>query len=176
MNITYIITVIIHSTGGWAIKSQTIFMYISCFIFVLTAYKIPKKMKPYEIYVTSLFAVLFGLIVDLVLAVKYKLYVLDDPGIQINPLIGQVVLYWTASIITLNLYPFDQSKTKKFIYVSILTLLTVAFELLSSLFGFIKYNEWKIWYSVLCYPFLIMFLVLHFKLFQRLVNRSLKQP
>jgi hypothetical protein len=89
-------------------ETQTIFVRIASFSLALLAYIIPKKMKPYEIYVTSSFAVLFGLLVDTVIAVKYKLYVLDKPGIQIPPLMGQVILYSSASIILLNFYPFDK--------------------------------------------------------------------
>ncbi|MDQ1143916.1 CBS domain containing-hemolysin-like protein [Bacillus sp. SORGH_AS 510] len=153
-------------------QPQTIFVFIASFIFALVAYIIPKKMKPYEIYSTALFATLFGLLVDTVIAVKYKLYVLDKPGIQIPPLIGQVVLYSTTSIILLNLYPFDKSKKWKIVYILCFTLLTVVFEYISFLFGFIKYYNWSIWYSALCYPFLIYFLVLHYKFFQWLVNRT----
>ncbi|MGM0904424.1 MAG: CBO0543 family protein [Bacillota bacterium] len=154
-------------------ETQTIFMYIAIFILALVVYKVPKKMKLYEIYATSLFAIVLGLLVDTVLAVKYKLYVLDKPGIQIHALIGQVILYSTASIITLNFFPFDKQVKWKVVYIFGLTLLTVAFEFLSFTYGFIKYNEWKFWYSALCYPFLIFFLVLHYEFFKWLVKRTL---
>jgi hypothetical protein len=158
--------------GRFGMEKQPIFIYLSCLIFVLVAYFIPKKMKSYEIYATSLFAVLLGLLVDMVLAVKYKLYVLDKAGIQIPPLIGQVILYATASIILLNYYPYNKPIKWQIVYILIVTLITLAFEYLSLLFGFIKYNEWKMWYSALCYPFLIYLLVVHYKYFQRLVARS----
>ena len=129
-------------------------------------------MKLYEIYATSVFATAFGLIVDSVIAVKYKLYVLDKPGIQIPPLIGQVVLYSTTSIILLNFYPYDKPFKWKAVYIFCFTLITVGFEFLSFQFGFIKYYEWNIWYSALSYPFLIYFLLIHYKFFQWLVKRS----
>lgn len=151
---------------------QTIFVYLASFIFLLIAYLIPKKLKPYEIYATTLFATLFGLLVDIVIATKYQLYVLDKPGIQIPPLIGQVVLYSTTNIILLNLYPYDKSKEWKAGYILLVTLFAVAFEYLSYKVGFIKYNEWKIWYSALCYPFLSYFLVIHYRFFKRLVEKS----
>lgn len=151
-------------------ESETIFVYVSSIIFVVVAFIIPKKMKAYEIYVTTIFAVLFGLLVDIVLAVKYKLYVLDKPGVQIPTLVGQVILYATASIMTLNLYPYQKSKTTKIIYILLVTVVTLAYEYLAFIYGFIKYNEWKIWYSALCYPFLIYFLVLHYRFFQRIVR------
>ena len=153
-------------------EPQTVFVYIASFILVLVAYIIPKKVKLYEIYVTSLFSTLFGLLVDTVIAVKYQLYVLDKPGIQIPPLIGQVVLYAATNIILLNLYPFNKPIKWRLIFIFCFSLLTIVFELISYKFGFIKYNEWKIWYSALCYPFLIYFLVLHYKFFQWLVKRT----
>lgn len=154
-------------------EQQTIFVYIASFILAFVAYIIPKKVRTYEIYVTSLFAVVLGLLVDTVLAVKYKLYVLDKAGVQIPPLIGQVVLYYATSVILLNFYPFDKRLRWKLAYVLFFTLLTVLFELVSLKFGFIKYNEWKIWYSAFCYPLLIFILVFHYKFFQWLVKRSL---
>jgi len=154
-------------------EPQTIFVYIASFIFVLVALIIPKKMKLFEIYVTSLFATFFGLFVDTILAVKYRLYVLDKPGVQIPPLVGQVILYSTTSIIVLNLFPFGKPIKWKVVFILCFTLLTVLFEFISFKFGFIKYNEWKIWYSAICYPFLIYFLVLHYKLFLWMVKRTL---
>lgn len=131
-------------------------------------------MKAYEIYVTSLFATVFGLLVDIVLATKYELYLLDEPGIQIPPLIGQIALYFSASIITLNFFPFKKSFKWKIANILCLTIFVMAFEFLSFRVGFIKYNEWNMWYSALCYPFLIYFLVLHYRFFQWLVKRSTK--
>lgn len=154
-------------------EPQTVFVFVACLIFAAVAYTIPKKIKTYELYATSLFAALFGLFVDSILAVKYKFYVLDEPGIQFPPLIGQVVLYSTASIIVLNFYPYDKPLKWKLIYILSVTLLTVAFEYISFKFGFIKYNEWKIWYSAISYPFLTYFLVFHFRLFQWVVRRSI---
>lgn len=138
-------------------EPQTIFVYIASFIFVLVALIIPKKMKLFEIYVTSLFATFFGLFVDTILAVKYRLYVLDKPGVQIPPLVGQVILYSTTSIIVLNLFPFGKPIKWKVVFILCFTLLTVLFEFISFKFGFIKYNEWKIWYSAICYPFQFIF-------------------
>jgi len=154
-------------------EPQTIFVYIASLVFALVAFFIPKKMKPYEIYVTTLFAIVFGLLVDMVLAVKYKLYVLDKPGVQIPPLIGQVILYGATNIILLNFYPFKKSNIWKIVYILCFTFITVVFEFISFTFGFIKYNEWKMWYSALCYPFLIYFLVLHYQFFQWLVERTI---
>ncbi|AST91182.1 MULTISPECIES: hypothetical protein [Sutcliffiella] len=151
-------------------KPETVFVFIASFIFALVAYFIPKKMKPYEIYVTTLFAIVFGLLVDMVLAVKYQFYVLDQPGVQIPALIGQVILYGATSIILLNVYPFNKSVKSQLVFILCFTFITLVFEFLSFTFGFIKYNEWKMWYSALCYPFLIYFLVVHFKFVKWLIK------
>ncbi|MBM6618708.1 CBO0543 family protein [Bacillus suaedaesalsae] len=151
---------------------QTVFIYTTSVLIVVAAFFIPKKIKLYELYTTSIFATLFGLLVDTVLAVKYKTYVLDKPGIQIPPLIGQVVLYFCTNILLLNFYPFNKPLKWRILYVLFFTLLTVVFEFTAYIFGFIKYNEWKIWYSALSYPFLIYFLLLHYKFFLWLVKKS----
>lgn len=89
-------------------EPHLIFMIVSSLVLTAIAYFIPKKMKRYEIYTTATFAILFGLIVDTILAVKYKFYVLDQAGVQIPPLIGQVFLYSSASIIILNTFPYHK--------------------------------------------------------------------
>lgn len=152
--------------------TKTIFVYLSCVVLAVIAYKIPKKMKLYEMYVTSLFAICFGFLVDMILAVKRKLYVLDKPGVQIPPIIGQLILYSTASIILLNLYAYNKPIKWKVMFILIFSVLTLIFEIISNKFRFFKYNEWNIWYSALCYPFLICFLLLYYMFFMKLVKRA----
>ncbi|WP_319922082.1 CBO0543 family protein [Neobacillus dielmonensis] len=151
---------------------ETIYSYVSSVVLAFIAYKIPKKIKPYEIYATSLFSTLFGLLVDSLLETKYRLYLLDKPGIQIPPLVAQVVFYAATNVIILNSFPYHKSTKRKIVYIFCFTLLAVAFEFISYKFKFIKYNEWKIGYSALCYPFLIYLLVIHFRFFQWLVKRT----
>lgn len=153
-------------------EPKTIFMIVGSTALVLAAYLIPKKMQPYEIYVNAIFATLFGLIVDAVLGGRYQLYVLYSTGIQLAVLIAQVVMYASANIILLNYYPFDKSKKSKAIYILCFTLGTVAFEFISLKVGFIKYFSWKLWYSAICYPFLIYFLALQHRFFQWLMKRT----
>lgn len=118
-------------------ETQNIFLTIACILFIFISYIIPKKLKHYENYATALFAVVLGLFVDSILAVKYKLYVLDKVGIQIPALIGQVVLYATASTIILNTFPYDQPSKKKVIYIILATIATIIFEFLAYKFDFI---------------------------------------
>lgn len=153
-------------------EPHLIFLVIASLILIIIAYFIPKKLKLYEIYTTSTFAALFGLFVDSILAVKYKFYVLDKAGIQIPALIGQVILYSTTSVIILNTFPYNKTIKYKIIHVISYSMLTVIFEALAWKFGFIKYNEWKIWYSAVCYPFLILLLIYHYKFYRCLVERS----
>lgn len=159
--------------GGVLLELQTIFVYIVSILFLLIAYIIPKKINLSEIHATSLFATVVGLIVDTILAVKYKFYVLDKEGVQIPPLIGQIILYYVGSLIILNYFPFNRSKLRKVAYILFCSLVAVLFELICYQFKFIKYNEWNIGYSALCYPFIIIFFTLHYKFFRWLANRNL---
>jgi hypothetical protein len=158
--------------GGNAMDLPTIFVIITSVGIILVAYLIPKKLKRYELYATSLFAIAFGLLVDTVLAVKYKLYILDDPGVQIPPLIGQVILYAGTNIMVLNLYPFDKPIIWRVIHIVGFTIFALLFEFISFKVGFIKYNEWNLWYSALCYPFLTYLLVWHYTFFRKMVSRN----
>nr|WP_106782776.1 CBO0543 family protein [Lysinibacillus timonensis] len=153
-------------------EPQTIFVYVVSLVFIILALLIPKKIKRYEMYATSLFSVVVGLVVDTMLAVKYEFYVLDKPGVQIPPIIGQVILYYIGSLLILNFYPYQKSKMWKAGYILFCSLLAVGFEFICYIFNFINYNQWKIWYSALCYPFIISFFVLHFKFFRWLVKES----
>lgn len=152
---------------------QTIFVYIASLVFAVVAYIIPKRIKTYELYATGLFTTVLGLVVDLLLAMKYKLYVLDKPGVQIPPLIGQVVLYFTGCVILLNFYPYQKTIKWKIAYVLFCSFLVTIFEYLCFRFQFMNYYEWSIWYSALCYPFIICLFLIHHKIFQRLVSQSM---
>lgn len=153
-------------------EPQILFSIISCLAFSTVACFIPKRIKRYEQYTTAVFATALGLVVDMILAVKLKLYVLDKPGVQYTPLIAQIVLYFTSSIIVLNFFPFNKSILRKLAYVSGATALTLLFEAAAYMTGFIKYYKWSIGYSALCYPFLILLLVGHHRFFQWLSRRD----
>jgi hypothetical protein len=55
----------------------------------ITAYFVPKKLTKIENYTTSTFALLFGINVDMILNLKYKLYGYFGPGFQWLGLIGE---------------------------------------------------------------------------------------
>lgn len=149
-----------------------VFMIFFCLILVSIAIFMPKKIKRAELYATSAFAVALGLSVDSILALKYKFYTLLGEGVQWGPLFGQIILYASANMIILNYFPYHRSLLRKIIFIIVITAITVIFELLSKITGFIRYNEWNIWYSSLLYPFLILLLVWNMNIFRMLVRKD----
>lgn len=155
-------------------KSDLIFMILASITLILIAFFIPKRLKKQELYATSAFATTLGFVVDTILALKYKLYTLSEEGVQLGPIFGQIFLYISANIIVLNFFPYNKSLKSQGVYIMVITILTLLLEVIASRYGFIRYNEWKLLYSALSYPFLIIILVLNLKFFQRLSSYALE--
>lgn len=66
-----------------------------------------------EIYTTSLFALVFGINVDLVLVFKYHLYGYFGKGFQWLGFVGEFLYFIPVSILFLNYYPFNGTNQKK---------------------------------------------------------------
>jgi hypothetical protein len=161
-----------YTKGMFYMKSDLAFMIIACIILVSAAFFIPKRLKKYELYATVAFATALGFVADTVLALKYKFYTLSEEGVQLGPIFGQILLYSSANILVLNYFPYKKSLKYKVAYIIAVTILTLLFEVIASMFGFIRYNEWNIWYSALSYPILTVIIILNLLIFQRMVKQN----
>jgi len=81
-----------------------IFVYIFFIALNFVSYCVPKRLYKIELYSTTLFALLFGVIADLILDLHYKLYGYFNGGFQWMGLLGEFLCFIPISILFLNYY------------------------------------------------------------------------
>lgn len=152
------------------------FLIISLILFNLTAYLLPKHLTKLEMYSSSLFALLFAVIADKFLDIKYNLYGYFMVGLEWQTFAVAVGIYPAANIIFLNYYPYCQSVLKRTNYVLGWSLFALAFEWASVRAGYFYYHGWTLWYSALCYPPIYYILALNLDLIRKLQAADSDKP
>lgn len=153
-----------------------LFLLLSILVLNGIAFWIPKKLTRHEIYVTSLFAGALAIITDTYLDLKHDLYGYFHVGPDYEVLLVLFGLYPAYNVIYLNLFPYMKGLYAKAVYLLLNWLFCLFYEWLSvQPFGFFYYNGWKLWYSALVYPFLLVTLLGHL-LFVRQLYSPRKQP
>lgn len=144
-----------------------IFITVSIVIVLL----MPKRLKISEMYTTSYFAVFLASLTDIYLDAKLDLYGFFNKGIDWLYIPIFVIIYPAVNIIFLNFFPYRKPNLNKIIYILIFSILTLIIEYISSLTNVFYHNEWKLWHSAICYPFLYTLLLLNLKLIRRLESK-----
>jgi hypothetical protein len=145
-----------------------VFLLISCIVFLLVAYWIPKKLSQFEQYTVILFSILLGLLTDVLLDIKYHLYGYISPGVQYAGFLPILILFPVSGVVFINFFPFKKSFPNKFFYIFGWTIFSLFFEYLSVLSGYFYHNGWNYLYSTIAYPLLLLLHLLHFKFLKNL--------
>jgi hypothetical protein len=128
-----------------------IFTLSSLVINILIILSVRLKLTRQEIYMTWVFVTLNVLIADLLIGDIIDLYDLIDPGPQFYDLFVQVTLPATFGILYLNYMP---KSNKRFIkYLLFWVILSTFYEFLSSIWGYVIYKGWKLWWTPLYFTF-----------------------
>lgn len=142
----------------------------STMIFNLIAYFIPKKLTKQEIYATSLFALVYQLLVDTLLDPIFNLYGYFTVGVDIITIIPVLGIYPSSSLIYLNYYPFLGSALKKALYILSWSLFALFFEWTAIMAGWFYHDEWKLVYSAVSYPIIFFILTMNLSFYRKLGN------
>jgi len=145
-------------------------VFIFFFILDIIAYLVPKRLSKIELYTTSLFALLFGINVDLVLNFKYHLYGYFGEGFQWLGFVGEFLYFIPVSILFLNYYPFKGTNQQKLFYILAWTAGSSITEFIIEKSHFFNYTGWKLWYSIGIYPFVFLILVVHLRIVRRMIK------
>ncbi|WP_419180451.1 CBO0543 family protein [Bacillus salipaludis] len=121
-------------------------------------------------YTSGIFASFLAAISDIYLDIKLDFYGFFSEGVDWLYLPIFIIIYPAASILLLNFYPFQKSLFHKIIYILGCTLFTTVFEYIALHNKVFYYHQWKLWYSITCYPFLFLILLLHLKLIRKLMK------
>lgn len=143
-----------------------LFLTVSVIIINAIAYLIPKNLTKQEIYVTSLFALFFEVMINIFLDIKFNLYGYFDVGVDTLTLIPVFGLYPAASVLFLNFYPYSKSNYLRIYYIAGCSLATLAFEWASIQTGYFYYNTWNLGFSAICYPLIYYILARHLVFFR----------
>ncbi|MGO0061252.1 CBO0543 family protein [Brevibacillus fluminis] len=104
-----------------------------------------------------------------ILNLRNDFYGYFNVGADYRTLIIFFGLYPAFSLIFLNLYPHSAGFLRKTSYIIVFSVLSTALEwLFSTKYGFFYHNEWKLLYSLLAYPFILLLLLFHLVMIRKL--------
>lgn len=142
---------------------SVVLLILTTVISILSVLVMPKRISWIEMYTTSLFVMFLGSVADIYLDVKYDLYGFFTKGVDFEYLLIFIFVYPATNSVFLNFYPQSKSLAKKALYITVWVILTTLFEYISAQTEVFYYNEWKTLYSLFCYPFLYIAMVLNLK-------------
>lgn len=148
------------------------FLLASIFVFNTIAFFIPKRMTGVEIYGTILFATVFQLLVDLYLSTKHDLYGYFVRGVEYKELLIIFGIFPAANIIYLNYFPYKKKLISKIIYILAWSSLITLYEWASVKAEYFYYNGWKLVYSALSYPFILLVLAVNLWFIRKLKEKA----
>ncbi|RCW43469.1 CBO0543 family protein [Paenibacillus prosopidis] len=146
--------------------------YASCSLvfFILTLCFVPKQCKLIPLYGTLMTAILAEFAVDAFLDFKYDLYGYFEKGVEYSGFLVSLGIFPLFNAIFLNLFPFGQSIVRKTVYIFYAIVFCVLYEQGALHFGFLYYNGWKWWYSLLTYPLSLSFVAWNYIRLQKRVE------
>ncbi len=127
---------------------------IVCFWGIVIA--MPKRLPWSEQYACALFALLFNILVDMFFDVGYNFYGYFSKGADWQTLIFLFGVFPPLSMIFLNFYPEHRRWFAKVLYVLMWVGISVFYEWLSLTSGLLYYNQWRLWYSAVMYPAILV--------------------
>lgn len=148
-----------------------LFLILTVILFNLFALFMPKRMSMIEIITTCLFALHLQTIFDVYLDLKYGWYGYFQKGADWGTLIFVYGIYPAINLIYLNYFPGGKSWMRKTLYIAAWSIFALIYEVLFLWSGTFYYNGWKLWYSAICYPFLLIALYLFHQYVLHLLKR-----
>lgn len=112
---------------------------------------------------------------DLFVDVKYGGYHYFSEEIEWRGLPARLFLTAPANIIFLNLFPFEKNLFVKIAYIFLWEVIIVCYEwvtLLPEPWGFFRYEWWKISYSVILDPFLMLIIFGFYYVIRKVEKKS----
>ncbi|OHX42762.1 hypothetical protein [Cytobacillus oceanisediminis] len=152
-----------------------ILLIASITAFNMIAFKINKKMTPSQVLQIWTFTIAFQILFDLIVEFKHHHYWYFSPGVEWADLLPRLFLIPPVNIIFLNGYPFSKGIIIKMVYMLFFVAAIILYEMAALLpepWGYFNYGTWKIWYSIMVDPFLLLSLVLFYKFMILLEEKS----
>lgn len=145
------------------------FLILTVIVLNAVFWLMSKKLTKIEIFSTCMFACVFELIVNIYLDLKLDWYGYFQKGAQWGSLIVIFGIYPAANTIFLNYYQYIKNVAQKFWYIMGCSVFAVVYEWLADKSGYFYYNQWRLWYSAILYPFIFLLLLAVLKLVRNLI-------
>jgi hypothetical protein len=147
-------------------------LLVTSAIFIATVIFMPKRITWLEIYTTAWFGVAFASLADIYFDLKLELYGFFDRGqASWEVLILYFGMYPTYNAIFLNFFP-KSNRWKQALYILANDVFLFCYEWFMLQIGVLYYNTWKIWYSALAYPLILLILYWNWKITKRLFAKA----
>lgn len=140
-------------------------LIIAVIFFNAVAFLTVKQLTKSQMAHMWLFTILFHLLVDLYLGLKYDGYYYFNKGVEWLDLPAFTLISPPAVLLFLNRFPFHESFLKRFVYIILWSIVPITYEALALLpepWGFFRYGWWKLTYSVITYPVLLIIVVSYY--------------
>ncbi|MFC0273415.1 hypothetical protein ACFFIX_18605 [Metabacillus herbersteinensis] len=137
------------------------------------AFKKVKGISKNKIVHIWVFTITFQLFFDIFIDLKYHGYWYFTKAIDWVGIPAYIMLIPPVNLLFLYWFPFKSSIIKKLQYFVIWEILLLIYEVVSQIphpFGFFHYGWWKLWYSVLLNPILLIILLGYYKWISKLEN------
>ena len=134
-------------------------LIIAVILFNSAAFIFNKRLTKNQIVHTWTFTILLQMIVDAYLSVKYHGYWYFNKGVEWMDLPAFTLLGAPVIMLFLNWYPLQSSFFKRMIYIIFWSILILIYEVITLLpepWGFFNYGWWKLSYSAIWYPGLLL--------------------
>ncbi|WP_164472910.1 CBO0543 family protein [Cohnella candidum] len=148
-----------------------VFLIVSLIAFHVAAIFMPKRITWLDIWCIALFSIVVESFSNMALDLKLNLYGYIAPGNQWSGFLP-IFLYPPVNAIYLNYFPFAKTNSRKAAYILAWTAFCLVYEVAALESGFFYYLKWKLWYSALCYPVLLLLVLGSFKFTRWLQRRA----
>ncbi|WP_424923011.1 CBO0543 family protein [Alicyclobacillus sacchari] len=131
----------------------------------------PKHISGLQIWSVSLFSLVTECLSDMILDLKLNLFGYFSPGYQWSGFLP-IFLYPPINAVFLNYYPYKARKWYRLLYIVGWIAFCLGYEIAALKSKFFYYHHWKLWYSAMCYPVLLLMVLCNFKFTQWLQRRD----
>ncbi|GKU82633.1 hypothetical protein [Niallia sp. NCCP-28] len=140
-------------------------LLIAVALFNFLAIKLNKRLNANRVLHIWMFTSTFQLLFDMFVDFKYLGYWYFTKDIDWISILYTIFLVQPVNIIFLNYYPFKKGIVSKIMFIfgfNVVILLYENVTLLPEPWGYFHYGWWKIWYSALINPILLISLILYY--------------
>ncbi|KUP05736.1 hypothetical protein Q75_11140 [Bacillus coahuilensis p1.1.43] len=148
-------------------------LILSIIVFNLVAFQTNKRLSKNQMIHVWAFTIVLQMAFDGFVDHKYHGYWYFSNEIEFIDVLTVTVLVPPVNIMFLNWFPFQFGAVKKVLYFLVWYIIIVFYEVLALLpepWGYFHYGWWKLKYSMLIDPILLMILIVYYKWIVKVEN------